>query len=205
MAGKNLNKGSVKIKLKFSRNMKMVLLILAAIVLAGVLYQVYAPKPITSWVYRNQTLSFRADLRLADKVPVYPNEDAVYRDLVHGLVENVTIAYKYINETASDGTNPNSYYVLQTVQIVQNIVPAYREGWNFIPQFNSMQVESYENLPGKIQNPIIAIVPPPFSDETAIRNEGHVTLLKAKSYEDLDLVTTKLLMIALKIDLSKTS
>ena len=68
-----------------------------------------------------------------------------------------------------------------------------------------MEVESYEHLPGKIQNPIIAIVPPPYSDETAIRNEGHVTFLKAKTYEDLDLVTNKLLMIALHIDLDDVS
>jgi hypothetical protein len=198
----------VKIRLKFSRNAKISILVLviAALVIASMaLWAVYSTKPITSWNYRGRIINFRADLREADKVPVYPNGDSVYLDLVHALVENVTFAYKYINGTTEDGKNPNAYYTLQIVQIVQNIIPAYEEVWGFTPNFDSMEVASYENLPGKIQNPIIAIVPPPYSDETVIRNEGHVTFLKAKTYEDLDIVATKLLMIALHIDLDKAS
>lgn len=190
---------AMKIRLKFSRNVKIVLLILSVVILSVIVYQT-SPKPIMSWNYHGRIIHFRADLRAADKVPVYPNEDAIYLDLVHGLAKNVTIVYKYIDEPKS----ANAYYPLQIFQIVYNIMPAYEEVWKFKPNFNSMEVESYENLPGKIQNPIIAIVPPPYSNETAIRNEGHVTFLKAKSYEDLDLVTTKLLMIALHIDLNES-
>ena len=190
---------AMKIRLKFSRNVKIVLLILSVVILSVIVYQT-SPKPIMSWNYHGRIIHFRADLRAADKVPVYPNEDAIYLDLVHGLAKNVTIVYKYIDKPKS----ANAYYPLQIFQIVYNIMPAYEEVWKFKPNFNSMEVESYENLPGKIQNPIIAIVPPPYSNETAIRNEGHVTFLKAKSYEDLDLVTTKLLMIALHIDLNES-
>jgi len=195
MAGKQ---SSVKIKLKFSKNVKVVFLVLAAVVLSIVLYKTLVPEPITSWNYYGQILNFRADLRAADKVPVYPNEDAIFLDLVHALAKNVTIVYKYTNDSLAQ-----AYYQVEAIQIVQNIIPAYEHIWKFRPNFDSMEVDSYENLPGKIQNPIIAIVPPPYSNETAIRNYGHVTLLKAKTYEDMDLVTTKLLMLALKIDLDE--
>lgn len=199
------SKSAVKIKLKFSRNTKIVLLLLTLAILAGVIYTLVdtflVPKPITSWNYYGQILNFRADLREADEVPVYPNENAIFLDLVHGLAKNVTFAYKYIDEPVSE----NSYYTVQMFQIVRNIIPAYEHFWKFRPDFNFTEVDSYENLPGKIQNPIIAIVPPPYSNETAIRNEGHVTFLKAETYEDLDLVVTKLLMIALKIDLDEST
>ncbi len=197
------SKDSVKLRLKFSRNMKIVLLIFALVIVGGLIYSAYntylSPKPITAWNYYGQTLNFRADLRAADKVPVYPSEDAVYLDLVHGLAKNVTIVYKYIDEPAS----ANAYYTVQIFQIIRNILPAYEHVWKFTPSFNFTEVDSYENLPGKIQNPIIAIVPPPYSDETAIRTDYHVTYLKAKTYEELDLVVTKLLMIALNIDLEE--
>jgi hypothetical protein len=202
----------VKIKLKFSKNAKIaavavtiLVLAVAAYYAAPVLYNVYWPKPITSWNYHGMIVNFRADLRESAKVPVYPGEDYVYLDLVHALADNVTFAYMYVNGTLENGVNPNSYYILEIVQIVQNIIPAYEYAWKFTPSFDSMNVTSYENLPGKIQNPIIAIVPPAYSNETAIRNEGHVTFLKAKTYEDLDLVVTKLLMIALHIDLDSPS
>jgi hypothetical protein len=211
------SKDSIKIKLDFSRNTKIMLLVLALIILAGfiilsgtiydVFYEagvnigIFPPKPITSWNYYGQILNFRADLREADEISVYPNENAIFLDLVHALAKNVTLTYKYINEP----TSANSYYTVQMFQIVRNIIPAYEHFWKFRPEFNFTEVDSYENLPGKIQNPIIAIVPPPYSNETAIKNEGHVTYLKAETYEDLDLVVTKLLMIALKIDLGEAS
>jgi hypothetical protein len=69
-----------------------------------------------------------------------------------------------------------------------------------MPSFNAMPVEEYANLPGKIQNPIIALVHPKYANETAVRNEGHVTYISGTNYKDFDLATIRFLMVVLGID-----
>jgi len=135
-------------------------------------------------------------LREAEKIEVYPSEQALYLELMSSLVENITIAFKPVAE------EENPYYMLQILEIIPKLSFAYSKR-NLNPYFDRdpLIVESYENLPGKIQNPIIALVHPIYSNETAIRVDGHVVFLKAKNYKDFDLVTVKLLMVALRIEI----
>jgi len=161
------------------------------------------PEPITSIYYEGQIIQFRDDLRKADKIAVYPDETQIYLDTIHPLVKNVTIAFK------DAGEDENRYYILEEFEIVLKMRIAYNrllkgyEGLSGedIPTFNAVPVENYANLPGKIQNPIIALVPPKYANETAVRNEGHVTYISGRTYRDFDLATIKFLMIVLGIDM----
>jgi len=195
----------MEIKIKLSkRNVTSVVALLA---IAGFLfyYAFFYPKPIKTWNYRGQILNFRSDLRKADKVPVYPGETQVYLDTMHALVDNVTIAYKDVGEYG--------FYATQAFEITYkmklayiNLVGSGIEGVESeTPTFNVEIVEQYANLPGKIQNPIIALVHPIYANETAVRNEGHVTYISGETFDDLDLATTKFLMIVLGIDLEQSN
>ncbi len=62
-------------------------------------------------------------------------------------------------------------------------------------------VESYDNITATEDNRIIALVHPVYSDETAVRVEGNIIYLKAKDYKDFDLVSAKLLMVVLGIEI----
>ena len=191
-----------KLKIKLSKN--IIILIAVVLAIAGSLfyYTFFVPKPIKSWNYRGTVLHFRADLRKADKVPVYPGETQVYLDTMHPLVKNVTIALK------GAGKDEYGYYAIEAFEITYKMKIAYMSlvgsaegGASEAPTFNVEEVEQYANLPGKIQNPIIALVHPIYANETAVRNEGHVTYISGKTYDDWDLATTKFLMVVLGIEL----
>lgn len=194
-----------KIKIKLSKKILIFIFISLSVVFLVAFSPRFIPKPITAWIYHGQIVRFRNDLRKADKVPVYPGETQVYLDTIHPLVKNVTIAFK------DAGEEENSYYILEEVEIIFKMTLAYRrmlnryEGKSLedMPKFNAMPVEGYSNLPGKIQNPIIALVHPKYANETAVRNYGHVTYISGTTYEDFDLATIKFLMIVLGIDISE--
>ena len=179
-----------------------------AIVAAYVVYALYIRPnflPITVIDYKNTTVGFRADLREAAKVPVYPNDQNVYLDTIHQLVKNVTIVFK------DAGPTENAYVEVETLELYYKMRLAYQMSFGsvdpqtgevysmMLPTFNVQNVSSYENLPGKIQNPIIAIVPPAFANDTAVRNYGHVTYISGLTKEGLDLATVRFLMAELGI------
>ena len=189
-----------KVKIKLSKNI-LIFIVALVIILGSIFYYLFfLPKPLKTWNYKGLMLTFRSDLRESNKVPVYPGETQVYLDTMHPLVKNVTIAYKDVGEYG--------YYATEAFEITYKMRLAYmnlvgsEEGSTFkVPPFDVEVVEQYAYLPGKIQNPIIALVHPVYANETAVRNEGHVTYISGKTYEELDLATTKFLMIVLGIEL----
>jgi hypothetical protein len=193
-------------KVKVSRRLltSLVAIVVVSIILIFlVVYYIDSlPKPIYRWNYYGVPIEFRVDLRKAEKVPVYPGETQVFLDTIHPLVDNVTIAFK------DAGEDENPYYILEEIEIITKMTLSYTRMWaayegsteDDIPKFDATPVDEYANLPGKIQNPIIAIVHPKYANETAVRNEGHVTYISGTTHENLDLATVKFLMIALGIE-----
>ncbi len=182
------------IKLKISKNVLFVIVLVCLIALIAVYYAIKPVQlqPVYSVQVGEETVVFRADVNKAFQVPVYPDEQSLYRELMNPLVKNITIAFKPADETE------NPYYSLQILELIPKLAYAYSR-LKYDPTFGRepLIIDSYENLPGKIQNPIIALVHPVYSNETAIRVDGHVVYLKAKTHEDFDLVTVKLLLVAL--------
>lgn len=189
-----------KMKIKLSRNIIVLIAVFTVVVVSALIYTYYAPKPLTTWEWRGLTLTFRSDLLKAKDVPTYPGETQIYLDTMHPLVKNVTIAFKDAGEYGLYATE--AFEITYKMKLAyMNLVGSEEGGTSEVPEFNVMPVEEYANLPGKIQNPIIAIVHPKFANETAVRNEGHVTFISGKTQEELDLATTKFLMIVLGIEL----
>ena len=205
-----MSKLQLKLGTKTARNVALVLA--AAALVIGAYYVYYRfYQPITMIDYKGTVIAFRADMREAAKIPVYPGESELYRDTMHQLVQNVTIVFK---DAGSDG---NPYYIVEEVEIVNKMKLAYMLTFGttdpntgevtpaMSPGFDAMEVGSYENLPGKIQNPIIAIVHPKFANETSVRNDGHVTFISGTDLHQLDLATVKFLMVELGITESDLS
>ncbi|MCS7106303.1 MAG: hypothetical protein NZ942_03235 [Candidatus Aenigmarchaeota archaeon] len=183
-----------KIKLKISKSRLILIFIICALLIISfnTFKNQELKKPITSWYYDGYLLEFRSDLREAQKVKVYPSEEAVYQQLFNPKVKNITIAFK------SAGERENPYYIIEEMEIIQKLYVAYKKR-NIKLNFNGLEVENYERLYGKEENPIIALVHPVFSNETLIELKNHVIFLKAKNYHDFDLVAIKLIMIGLNI------
>lgn len=181
------------IRIKFKRGQIIFLSVLVTAAVLVFLYDIYSPKPITEINYDGVVLKFRADLREAKNIKVYPNEQALYGELMNPLIENITIAVKPAGEQ-------NPIYSIQAVELATKLEIAYLK-LGLDPYFNRQPliVESYENLTGEPEKPIIALVHPLYSDETIVRVENNVVFVKAKDYKGFDLAVVKLLMVALRI------
>ncbi|MBS3055312.1 MAG: hypothetical protein J4452_02350 [Candidatus Aenigmarchaeota archaeon] len=192
-------------KMKLTK--KRIILTISVLVLAAAsLYFLYYYnthwKPVTVLNYNGVVIGFRQDIREAAKVPLYTdanstNPDAYLRiGIIHPLVTNITIVFKNVNLTE------NPYYTLEGAEIVGKLKLAYS---NVRPpvnlNFTAKEVSSYDNLPGKIQNPIIALIHPAYANETSVRFDAreHVVYIQGKTHKDFDLATIRFLMAALNI------
>jgi hypothetical protein len=187
------------LKLKITKK-RIISIVALLAVFVGLLYSLnyYNAhlKPITTLDYKGIPIGFRQDLREAIKVPLYPNDEYLRIGLIHPLVQNITIAFKDVNKTE------DPYYSLEGVEIVSKLKVAY----GFVnpptyPNFTAVEVTSYENLPGKIQIPIIALIHPEYANETSVRFDAnaHVVYIQGKTHKDFDLATIRFLIAALDI------
>ncbi|MEM5879481.1 MAG: hypothetical protein QXU74_03245 [Candidatus Aenigmatarchaeota archaeon] len=190
----------MKVRIKISRQ-KIIFLVsvLLAILLVIKIYP-YIPFPIYSINYLGTKMSFRTNLRDAKNIPVYPSEELVYREIMNQLVENITIVFK-----PGEG-EVNAHYALETFEVVNKLAIAYKKRFGYMPNFNVINITNYENLPGKIQNPIIALVHPIYSNETSVKLDYHVIYIQGKNatssreqLRNFDLAVAKFLMAALDI------
>jgi len=184
----------VSVKITKRRIFFSTIFVLFALVIA--FYVFYAPEPIYSWNYHGNMIGFRADIREAEKVSVYPSETALFNEINSQLIQNMTILFK------SAGEKENPYYILQEFEIIQKLTLLFKR-IQISPGFNANTTDSYENIFGKIQNPIIVLVHPKFANETSVTvTPNHVIYIKGKTNRDFDLATTKFLMVAMSINLS---
>ncbi len=186
-------------RIELTKNQLIFLSALSILIIAVYLADTYAPKPVYSYDYFGIPLNFRADLREASKVQIYPSETIIYYELRGGLAKNITIVFLPV-EGDNGIYSANGYEVAYKLGLLFNLL-----GKNVT--INAMNVTSYDNLPGKIQHPIIALVHPKYSTETSVSLVGHVIRISGlpsndarTPYRNLDLATVKFLMVILGIE-----
>ncbi|MEM5829331.1 MAG: hypothetical protein QW040_00175 [Candidatus Aenigmatarchaeota archaeon] len=190
----------MKVKVIITRGKIIVLtFFLLAILLLITLYP-YIPFPIYSVNYMGVKMRFRVNLRDVKDVVVYPSEETIRKEIMNQLVENITIVFK-------PGENQtNAHYAIEVFEIVNKLAIAYKLNFAYMPNFKVVNVTSYENLRGRRENPIIALVHPVFSNETSVKLEDHVVYIQGRNATSLreqlknfDLAVVKFLMSILEI------
>ena len=195
-----MTRGNSTQRIELSKNQIILIIAVSILVIVAYLAYLYLPKPVYKVDYNGIPLTFRADIFEAAKVPVYPAQSPVYYELRGGLADNLTIVFVPIE-------GENGIYSAEGFEITYKLGILFKKlGRNVM--FDSRNVSSYLYLPGKIQNPIIAIVHPKFANETAIRLDGHVIYISGmpsndpnNPYKNLDLATVKFLLVILGIDI----
>jgi hypothetical protein len=89
---------------------------------------------------------------------------------------------------------------------VNKLAIAYKLRFGYIPNFNVVNVTSYENLTATSNNSKIALIHPIYSNVTLVRLEDNVIYIQGKSatsekeqLRNFDLAVVKFLMVALGI------
>jgi len=200
MASTNKDSEKKKVKVKITKNRMITVFVIVAAVVAAYIYVWYVPKPVYSVDYKGVILNFRADLREADKVSVQPGPDQVFTELINPLVKNITIVYNLTNDPDQD-----KYYSLAAFEISEKLklgmlVRSMSDIGIDAKPFSDFNLTTYENLPGKIQHPLIVVILPAYANQTRVFvSTDHIIFIEAVSYKDFDLAIDKFLMSALRI------
>lgn len=142
------------------------------------------------YYFNGVRMLFRANLKDAVDIPVYPDNDTVFNTLWNFELKNLTIAF--VN------SSDNSIVAVEAFEVTNKMKLAYLM-YGFEIGIKGKNVTSYENLSGSKENVVIALIPPVFSNETLVEVKDYIIYIKAKSYEEFDLATIRFLMAALAI------
>lgn len=193
-------KDAIKIKITRSRVFAAILLLISLAFLfryfPELLKWYEATKPLKKIIYYNLPLEFRADLKLAKNIKVYPSESIIRDIFWNNSLRRITIA-------VLNSTNETHYIGVEAYEIAFKLGLFYTLKGYFV-EIKGQEVNNVSELKGNITHPIIYIIPPVLSNnETIVKVENFTVLIAGKDLRDLDLATIKFLMIVLGIDFSK--
>jgi hypothetical protein len=192
---------------------QLILILISLVAFSMVSWIIYEnTKPIYQVTFKsNKTIVFNSELNLREtkKVPTYPSDEAISSLILGPEVENVLIVFKnstYNNLITVEGANLGYnlvfiYYATgrkagKCENITEIITPG-REREKIM--ICSMEVKDYENIGIDRKNPVIALVPPAFTNETKVEVKDSVVFIKGKNVEEFKLAVWKFILAALKI------
>lgn len=198
---KEEEKARIKIKWTMKNNILAVVIVLA--VAATYIYLFYIPQPETSVMYDGAILNFRVDLRQAVKIPVQPGVNDVSATISNTWVQNITIVYE-----DSQNNDTAKYYNLEAFEIANKLKTAMlADGIDNVgidaKPLSAYNRTDYTNLPGQLQHPLIALIPPEFANQTLVyaSPQDHVVYIYASTYKDFDLAVAQFILSVLRIKL----
>lgn len=153
-------------------------------------------KPLTRYNFRGIEFQFRDDLRLAQSIPVYPDETSILNKVWDPGITKINMVYVPTAEPSND----NSMLSLGIIEIRYKLDRAYQE-FNWVNEFTSTELNSYDNITSSNDTLTIVLVRPSLSDKTAIELDGNIAYIKGMTGKEFDLATIKFLMSALNITL----
>ncbi len=182
------------------RKQKFLLLTVASLVVAfgivGAVYYFTELQPITRYDFYGAELVFRDDLRLAQKIQVYPDENAILNKVWDPDITKISIAYVNSSESSLD----NGLVAVNAFEIRYKLDVAYRNpNFNWFNEFEQIQLESLDNVTQADGTLVIVLVPPTLADTTEVRMIDNVVYVKGTTREDFDRATIKFLMASLNI------
>lgn len=187
---------SIKVHIKLTRK-KLILVSLLVLFFLGIfLYEkfvtCYGPFAVTCVDYRGITFNFRTNLKDAQKIPIFPNESSVNSEFSNDKIKNITIAYKQSKSEIPIVT-------VEAVEISNKLKLFYLSDSNKTADvlFNVLELDSFENISGSFENPIIVIKSPSQSSKNQVSLSNHVAVIEGRSLAELDLATVKFIMAVL--------
>ncbi len=139
--------------------------------------------------YKGELLYFRANLTEALKVPVYPNEKAIFDAVMNESVKRINITF--VNSTDNSLVAVNGFEVSSKLSTIFYLNGIYKK-------IKGSEVENY-TLKGTEDTLIIALVPPALANKTEVRLQDHVIFISGKTEKEFDLATIKFLLSVMEV------
>jgi len=180
-----------KIKIKLTRE-RIIFAAIALLVFLAIYFAyptLYKLLPVTTVNYHGHLLQFRADLREASKVAVYPNESSIKSIFYNPAIKTVYICFR--------NTTQNSLVAVEAWEISYKLKTFYLLA-GLPVDFKGQEVSSYSQE-GNSTSPVIVLIPPVDANETAVRAGNYAVYISGKDMHGFDLATEKFLMVVLGI------
>lgn len=171
--------------------LKIILFVLLFFCISIFIYYYYT-RPVYAVEFYGTWLVFRANLKEAAKVPVYPDENSLKLAIKNPLLQNITFAFK------DAGLDKNGYYIIEQFEIINKLYLLYKI-MGIKVNFSAQEIQDYQNLSASEGNLIIALVHPIYANKTSIEVKDNVIYLQGTDLKNFDMATVKLLMVALEL------
>ncbi|MBU5575206.1 MAG: hypothetical protein KQA40_01945 [Candidatus Aenigmarchaeota archaeon] len=148
----------------------------------------------------NNKLTFRSDLKEAEKIPIFINETSCKYFLYP------EIQYTYINIAFIPNETENSFYAVTGSEIGKYVI-IYRYFYNFTPEIKVVQVNSSKEAANLVdsENIVILLLGPSQTNRTGVSFYNNFVIIEGKdlsetnrTWTDLDLAFDKFLLCVLE-------
>lgn len=175
------------------------LLVVIAVAATMLIYKFHESKPLTTYtyyVYDNYgnrfgiPMAFRADLRKANNVSIYPDISSIYNIIWNPGNRNIIIAFA--NSSDNGLVAADAFEITYKLGVVFGV-------YNITMNFTANVISSYDNITANESYPVIALIPPSMTNSTSVLAINNVIYIQGNTTEGFDLATIKFLMSALDI------
>ena len=148
-------------------------------------------RPVNSINYKGQIFTFRDDIKAANKIKVYPDEETIHDMFWNPNLENITIIFKPLEKGSG-------YYMVESFELTYKLSAMYILN-GMKKNFNALPMDTYENINSSKNVLKIVLVHPQLTNKTSVEKKDNVIFIHGKDYRDFDLATIKTILIAMWI------
>jgi hypothetical protein len=176
--------------MKKAQKIALILTVFTLLFIAGCVQQPMEPNKRT---FAGKTITFRANLDEAAKVPIYPNETAMLRTLYDPAVNWIYIAYV-------PNDDENGFYAVTGYELTFKLAGAYKAMFGRMPAVRELELNATPEQPASDALVIWMRGPAAGANQTDVTiNGGIITVEGAdvsevNTYTDLDLAADRLLL-----------
>jgi hypothetical protein len=187
---------------RISIERKHIFVFLLVVIVAAVtilIYKFHESTPLTTYTYYVHDnygnrygipMVFRADLRKASNVSIYPDASTVYNIIWNENTKNITIAF--VNSSDNGLVATDAFEIAYKLGMIFKV-------YNMTTNFTANVISSYDNITANESYPVIVLIPPSMTNNTSVLAANNVIYIQGNTTEEFDLATIKFLMSVLDI------
>ncbi len=184
----------MKIKLQTDQISKILIgIVIISLIIFGLFTIIMKTKPVFSIESEGNIYSFRQNVKVANKTPVYPDEKTLHESFWNNNLVNITMIF------VPADAKTNAYYTLYGIEFGFKLTQLYNvKGWVFgEANIFGKEVESIDNIEDEPTNLKLILVPFEEAEGNKIVIDGNRVYLHGKTPQEMDYAVIKTILVAI--------
>lgn len=183
----------MKLKIKHRQILYGLIAVLTvAAIVYGIVWFMFQSAPVSTIYYKGIAMTFRQDVKQAEKVKVTPSEQTLGLQFWDYKNKNIKFLFKPENKS-------NGLYRVEVFELTYKLSQMYMTLKPLIIEknFSAEPIESYDNITKEEGTLKVVLIPPGMTNETAVRVTGNGVFIQGKDEKDFDLAVIKTILSSL--------